>query len=86
MYLYKKQKSAFHGTASTCKQLSHRALEVDEEGEVGGEEKEESAAAGSRSEHDLRQQFERFLEKMDRRRPHLPKTILEDTNSRECVA
>lgn len=52
--------------------------EVDEEGEVGGvEEVEESAAAATKSEYDLRQQFERFLERMDRRRPHPPKTILE---------
>ncbi|XP_066952340.1 uncharacterized protein [Macrobrachium rosenbergii] len=61
--------------------------EVDEENEVGtGEVTEESAAAASKSEHDLRQQFERFLERMDRRRAHPPKTILEgvDTLAREA--
>ncbi|XP_050725249.1 uncharacterized protein LOC127002971 [Eriocheir sinensis] len=47
--------------------------EVDEESEGTGEDTETSAAASSRSEHDLRQQFERFLERMDRRRPHPPR-------------
>ncbi|XP_071550174.1 uncharacterized protein [Panulirus ornatus] len=47
--------------------------EVDEESELG-EETEQSAAAASRSEHDLRQQFEKFLERMDRRRPHPTRT------------
>ncbi|XP_076048517.1 uncharacterized protein LOC143029631 isoform X2 [Oratosquilla oratoria] len=40
--------------------------EVDEEVE---EVEEESAAASSRSEHDLRQQFEKFMERTGRRRP-----------------
>ena len=39
--------------------------EVDEEGDG-----EDSAAASSRSEHDIRQQFEKFIEKMDRQKPH----------------
>ncbi|XP_063880134.1 uncharacterized protein C11orf96 homolog [Scylla paramamosain] len=44
--------------------------EVDEEGEAAGEDNQGSAAAASRSEHDLRQQFEKFLERMDRKRPY----------------
>lgn len=47
--------------------------EVDEEGEAALEENEVSAAAASRSEQDLRQQFEKFLERMDRKRPYPPR-------------
>nr|XP_045620161.1 uncharacterized protein LOC123771613 [Procambarus clarkii] len=49
--------------------------EVDEDAEVGCEVTEESAAASSRSEHDLRQHFEKFLERMDRRRSQPSKVV-----------
>lgn len=61
--------------------------EVDEEAEVG-DDAEESVAAASKSEHDLRLQFERFLERMDRRKPNSPKALQDalDARAREVPA
>ena len=56
-----------------CKTLKTVLIfqEVDEEGGDG----EGSAAASSKSEHDIQQQFEKFLERMDRQKPHPSKTV-----------